>query len=139
MRIMMLLALATLAIGAAPPQQEVPHCHMIGPFVVFFERGSAALDSESRRVLDQTKEIVTADICFRGTRLLISGHSDRGEREAIALKRAEAARDYLVKQGVSVNQIRIDSQGSRFPRQPPVAGMSDRESNQRAEILFGVP
>lgn len=132
-RRVVLAALAMLTLGAAPPRQDIPHCHMIGPFVLFFERGSNALDRRSREVLDRTTDIVTNDQCFDEAKMLISGHTDKGERDALALRRATAAREYLVARGVAANRITVEPLGSRVPR---TYGKS-RAENQRAEISLG--
>jgi len=120
-----------LSTGAAP-QQELPHCHAIGPFVLFFERGSAALDARSVEVLDDTTKIVTTDICLGGSKIELYGHIDKGERKSLALTRAKVARDYLVGKGVEPTRIKVLSYGSREPRMYS----NIRSQNQRVEIMF---
>lgn len=71
--------------------------------------------------------------------VLITGHTDNtGTAEAnmeLGMKRAQAIRDYMVSQGVSFGEIRVESRGER----EPVASNNSEEGrarNRRAELII---
>jgi OmpA-OmpF porin, OOP family len=141
MRAMALMVAATV-LGACVPSHRVatepaPQIDCTpGPFIAFFDRDSAALDSANREVFGSVKEVATVGICWSHARLLISGHKEAEERDGISRARALAVRDYLVSLGVAGKRIQIEDSGSAYPRVAEIAGTPNRE-NRRVEIVFG--
>ncbi len=74
---------------------------------VYFDKGSAALDSSAERTL----RFAAAAYVGIGTRVLVTGHADRtGHADAnveLAKKRAQAVRDGLVRLGVEARRIEL--------------------------------
>ena len=83
---------------------------------VFFEFDSAVLLPDARRTLGRQSEWLRL---FPEVTLTIEGHCDeRGTREynlALGERRASAARDYLIAQGIAPSRIRTVSYGKERP------------------------
>ena len=83
---------------------------------VFFEFDSAVLGADSRRTLDRQAEWLRL---FPEVALVIEGHADeRGTREynlALGERRANAAREYLITQGIGPSRLRTISYGKERP------------------------
>ena len=108
---------------------------------VYFAFDQSDLDSDARRVLDQKLVEVNRDA---GVQLRITGHTDeRGSDEynvALGMRRAAAARRYLVQRGVAESRLSLASRGE----EEPVCTGSDESCwsrNRRAafEITAGGP
>lgn len=90
-----------------------------------------------KTVVDELCEKMKAD---KSIKIVITGHTDnygdpRQNLEFYGIRRAESLRDYMVKQGVDVNQIRCASKGQT----EPIASNNTREGraqNRRAVIQF---
>lgn len=71
--------------------------------------------------------------------ILIHGHADRSGAEDynidLSRRRAEAVRDYLIKNGVVPDRIRIEFFGESRPLVETVDGLPEY-MNRRAEIIF---
>ncbi len=103
---------------------------------VLFDFDSSQLSDYARRVLDRQAAFMKAQ---PEARIILGGHADeRGTREynlALGERRAAAARDYLVAQGVNAARIRIISYG----KERPVAVGSNEAAwrlNRRAESVL---
>ena len=83
---------------------------------VFFAYDSAKLSKEAKRILDVQAEWLNSD---NSIQITIEGHCDeRGTREyniALGEKRANSARNYLVKKGVAKSRIKTVSYGKEKP------------------------
>jgi peptidoglycan-associated lipoprotein len=95
---------------------------------VFFANGSSQLESEAKEsLLDQAKWLKR----HPALQITLAGHCDnRGSRpynHALGLRRARAARDFLVGHGVKADQIAIVSYG----KDKPVATGNDPEARRR--------
>ena len=107
---------------------------------VFFETDSATLDFSARETLTRQAAWLAANPAVSVT---IEGHADeRGTREyniALGARRAQAARDFLLSQGVAANRIRTVS----FGKERPVAVGSNEAAwaqNRRAvSVAAGAP
>lgn len=107
---------------------------------VFFAFDSSALDSTAREVLTRQAQWLNQN---PGVTVTIEGHTDeRGTREynlALGARRAQAARDFLVAQGVAASRLRTVS----FGKERPVALGSDEMSwaqNRRSvSVVAGAP
>jgi peptidoglycan-associated lipoprotein len=86
---------------------------------VYFALDSHELDTSARQVLSRQAAWLAAR---PGVSVLIEGHADeRGTREynlALGVRRAAAARDYLVQQGVSPARLDTISYGKERPIDP---------------------
>jgi outer membrane protein OmpA-like peptidoglycan-associated protein len=131
MRLKMLpvLALATLSIGAAPP----PHSCTPGPYLVFFDLGSSAIKKDAREILDNAIE--NEGDCGP-MNLVLAGHADTSEKPAIARTRALAVSNYLASRGIFVKRRNILSFGARAlrVRTPP---KTEERQNRRVELTYG--
>jgi peptidoglycan-associated lipoprotein len=94
------------------------------------------LSSEARSALDAKIEVLRADAALR---IVIEGHADdRGSDEynmALGMRRAAAARRYLVQHGIDPDRIEITSVGEERPvcREPDE---SCWQVNRRAEFTI---
>lgn len=83
---------------------------------VYFEYDSSALSDESKATLAAQAAFLKAN---PSVRITVEGHCDeRGTREynlALGERRASAARDYLVAQGINNARIKIISYGKERP------------------------
>ena len=83
---------------------------------VFFEFDSAVLGADARRTLDRQAEWLRL---FPEIALVLEGHADeRGTREynlALGERRANAAREYLITQGIGPSRLRTISYGKERP------------------------
>ena len=90
-----------------------------------------------KAVVDELCEKMKAD---KSIKIVITGHTDnygdpRQNLEFYGIRRAEALRDYMVKQGVDASQIKCASKGDK----EPIAPNNTREGralNRRANIAF---
>lgn len=90
-----------------------------------------------KAVVDELCEKMKAD---KSIKIVITGHTDnygdpRQNLEFYGIRRAESLRDYMVKQGVDVNQIRCASKGQTEPIAPNNT-REGRAQNRRAVIQF---
>jgi peptidoglycan-associated lipoprotein len=83
---------------------------------VFFSYDSSELSDDSKKVLNLQTEWLKSDPSIK---IIIEGHCDeRGTREyniALGDRRANSAKDYLVKNGVGAERIRTISYGKEHP------------------------
>lgn len=123
-----------VSLGAAAPAQEARPA-----FLVFFDWGKAEIRQDWTPVLD---EAVAAWRQRSGTRLLLSGHSDRSGAPAAnrlaAKRRAEAVRDYLIARGVPAAAIDVAVIGEAQPIVPTEDGVREAQ-NRRVEVTVREP
>jgi outer membrane protein OmpA-like peptidoglycan-associated protein len=100
-----------------------------------FQTGSSSLQPQVREKLARVAGIVSAQV---GLMLEVEGHTDNvgsdGSNQKLSENRAQAARDYLVSQGVSTDAIVFRG----FGEQSPIASNDTargRQSNRRVEIV----
>jgi outer membrane protein OmpA-like peptidoglycan-associated protein len=100
-----------------------------------FPRNLARLNNVDKACLDDVASRLKAD---PGSRIIIVGHADKGERhpEVIGKKRAEAVKDYLVKER-GVDAARVTTR-SAAASQPLDSGTSvqARAKNRRVDVVF---
>jgi peptidoglycan-associated lipoprotein len=108
---------------AAPPDQPARAFAIARPDpgpatgrLVYFAVGSAALDDQARAVLEAVADWLAANPQLA---VNIEGHADaRGSREAnlaLASRRAEAVRDFLVARGIAAGRLTAISYGEERP------------------------
>lgn len=109
---------------------------------VFFGRGSATLLEKSFKTLDEMVTIINTNKTIG--KVEIQGHTDdvgiAGENRALSQDRADAVRDYLIKQGVAADRLIAKGYGESRPA-VPIKGLRSvkalraaRELNRR--VLF---
>ena len=104
--------------------------------VVYFGYDSSEITAQSASVLNQHASLLSSN---PSAGVVIAGHTDeRGSREyniALGERRAQAARDYLAAQGVSVSNIRVISYGEE---RAAAAGNTEAAyaQNRRAELSY---
>ncbi len=81
---------------------------------ILFGFGGHKINPEARTMLDRIiPKLKAMDLEI----VLATGHADRigseGANDSIALKRANAVRDYFIKAGIPADKIKVDSKGSR--------------------------
>jgi len=100
-----------------------------------FPRNLARLNNVDKACLDDVASRLRQD---PRSRVIIIGHADSGERypEVIARRRAEAVKDYLVKQrGIEESRITTRSAGATKPLDTGKDAMA-RAKNRRVELIF---
>jgi peptidoglycan-associated lipoprotein len=114
------------AFGARPPR--------FVKYTVYFKSGTSQLTPDSVAIYKK----MLAEVGKRpGVDATIAGHADRTasqkQNERIALKRAYKVRDDLVKAGVPIERLEIDSYGETRPAVPTADEVPERR-NRRVEI-----
>jgi outer membrane protein OmpA-like peptidoglycan-associated protein len=76
----------------------------------------------------------------RSTRIEVTGHTDRAGSDAynmaLSLRRANAVKDQLVREGIAANQITVMGRGESQPLLPTADGVREPQ-NRRVEIVLG--
>jgi outer membrane protein OmpA-like peptidoglycan-associated protein len=102
---------------------------------VRFEHGSAELEPDSERTLDQVALILKAHPEFETVR--VEGHTDSTGPDAVnqrlSQERAETVRGYLIDQGVSPRRLTARGYGSS---RPLIEGESDRALSRNRRVEF---
>lgn len=83
---------------------------------IYFAEGSAKLDPASLPVLDALAEALLEHPLLE---VEVRGHVDAGEPPSVALGRARAVRDYLVKKGVDSARLTMRDLGETAPSEKP--------------------
>jgi len=126
------VSLAMAAGGVAIAQQPAGST----PLMLFFDWGKPDIRSDDQAVLDQA---VAAWRASPGSRMMLSGHTDRSGSAAFNLrasrKRAEMVRDELVKRGVPRNMMSVTAFGEEQPLVPTEDGVREVQ-NRRVVIAF---
>ena len=126
------LVLAILTGGVAAAQQPVN----AAPLMLFFDWGKPDIRSDDQAVLDQA---VAAWRASPGSRLILSGHTDRSGTSGFNLKasrrRAEMVRAELVKRGVPASATIVQAFGEQQPLVPTEDGVREVQ-NRRVEITI---
>ncbi len=118
-------------------RQKLRDLEAKGP--LHFETNTDALDYASRGVLREVKEQL---FLHPRTKVIITGHADeRGDDAynlALGERRAQAARDFLLRLGVPAGRIRTISIGEE---QPLINGHDESAwaQNRRDEFVFVLP
>ncbi|MEO1218621.1 MAG: OmpA family protein [Bacteroidota bacterium] len=104
---------------------------------IYFETASSKLSSEAKEELKRFLEV--PDFSKSGI-VEIVGHTDdigtQSNNESLALRRAQAVRDYLIHQGISTERIMMKTFGES---QPMVSNLEEngRKQNRRVSFVWG--
>jgi peptidoglycan-associated lipoprotein len=101
--------------GAATPGSQQDFTVNVGDRI-FFDTDSSVIRSDAQQTLRRQAQWLNQ---HRGYSITMEGHADeRGTREynlALGARRAAAARDFLINQGVDANRVRTISYGKERP------------------------
>ncbi len=105
-------------------------------FLVFFDWDKSDITPEARRVISQASANTRkAEV----TRITLTGHADRSGPErynmALSLRRANAVKREMMRNGVAAKDIAIFGRGETQPLVPTPDGVREPQ-NRRVEIVF---
>ena len=126
-------ALAELETAAPAPAQ--PAAVQPETYVVYFDLDKSNIKPEAAQILDRA----IADAKDGGTpSISVTGHADRSGSEdynlGLSLRRSDAVREYLIKGGVTADQITVSGRGEAEPAVPTADGVQEPR-NRRVEII----
>ena len=126
-------ALAELETAAPAPAQ--PAAVQPETYVVYFDFDKSNIKPEAAQILDRA----IADAKDGGTpSISVTGHADRSGSEdynlGLSLRRSDAVREYLIKGGVTADQITVSGRGEAEPAVPTADGVQEPR-NRRVEII----
>jgi outer membrane protein OmpA-like peptidoglycan-associated protein len=103
-------------------------------FILYFKFNKTELSEESKKVIQKIPPAISAR---KIPSIGVIGHCDRsGSKEynqRLALKRAEATRDFLVKTGIDTEAINVTSHGENNPLVETSDGVYEPR-NRRVEV-----
>jgi len=123
---------------AAVPAQAAQAAAAGGPraFTIFFEFDKAAISADADRVIAQAAETAKAGVF---TRIRATGHTDTvgtpRYNMALSIRRANAVRDVLVREGIPATQIVVVGRGETQLLVPSPDNMNEPR-NRRVEIVI---
>jgi hypothetical protein len=139
----LLIAFAAASFVAAcsnePPPQPAPPppAAQATSFMVFFDWDRSDLSGQAQNTIQQAAN------AFKSTgaaRVTATGHADRSGPEnynmALSLRRANAVKDALVRNGVPAGAISVIGKGESQPLVPTADGVREPQ-NRRVEIVLG--
>jgi outer membrane protein OmpA-like peptidoglycan-associated protein len=104
---------------------------------VHFATGAATIMPDSRQLLDSVVDVLLANSNI--SRVEIQGHTDnRGKLDfnmQLSQARADAVRDYLVKNGISASRLEAKGYGPTRPKVPNFTARN-RARNRRVEFMI---
>ena len=134
-RLAMNFGAAPAPIAAAPPPPP-PAAVMAKNYIVFFDFDRSDLTAQSRATIKQAAD---ASKTAGTQRLTVTGHADRSGPDAynmaLSLRRANAVKDELVRDGVPASGIVIVGRGETQPLVPTADGVKEPQ-NRRVEIVL---
>lgn len=119
---------------AAPPPPAPPGIQR--SFLVFFDFDRSNITNEADRVIREA-----ASNARRGSvsRINVTGHADRAGSDkynfALSMRRADAVKAVLIREGIPANQIAIVARGEAQPLVPTADGVREPQ-NRRVEIVL---
>jgi outer membrane protein OmpA-like peptidoglycan-associated protein len=134
-----ILALAAIAYKfvAAPPAPPPPPPAVAAPsYMVFFDWDRSNLSAQA---LNTIKQAANAFKTKGNARITATGHTDKSGPEnynmALSLRRANAVKDALVREGVPATAIAVIGRGESQPLVPTADGVREPQ-NRRVEIVI---
>jgi OmpA-OmpF porin, OOP family len=124
--------------AAAAPAQSAQAAAAGGPraFTIFFEFDKAAISADADRVITQAAETAKAGVF---TRIRATGHTDTvgtpRYNMALSIRRANAVRDVLVREGIPATQIVVVGRGETQLLVPTPDNVNEPR-NRRVEIVI---
>ena len=118
--------------AAAPPPTPVAPVS----FIVFFDFDRATLTAQAVTTI---KQAAAAAKSGNKTRIGVTGHADRSGSDAynmaLSLRRANAVKDQLVREGIPAANITVVGRGESQPLVPTADGVREPQ-NRRVEIVL---
>jgi OmpA-OmpF porin, OOP family len=133
----MLLASIQVKFGAAPPPPPPPPPAVAPPsFMVFFDWDRSNLSAQALATIKQAADAFRAK---GNARITATGHTDTSGPEAynmaLSLRRANAVKDALVRDGVPAQAITVIGMGEKGLLVPTADGVREPQ-NRRVEIVI---
>ncbi|HZT51005.1 MAG TPA: OmpA family protein [Stellaceae bacterium] len=120
------------AVAPAPAAAPAPAERQV--FIVFFDFDKATITPAGKQIIAEAAKAFQA-----GHRVLLTGYTDRAGTPqynlGLSKRRAEAARDEMVRDGVPANAINVSWKGEQDPRVPTPDGVREPQ-NRRVEIVL---
>src|SRR6478735_1855823 len=139
----LLIAFAAASFAAAcssepPPPQPAPPppAAQASSFMVFFDWDRSDLSGQAQNTIQQAANTYKST---GAARITATGHADRSGPEnynmALSLRRANAVKDALVREGVPATAIAVVGRGESQPLVPTADGVREPQ-NRRVEIVI---
>jgi OOP family OmpA-OmpF porin len=129
-------ALAEVDEALRPPPPVVAAPAEAEPFLVFFDMDSTVITADSAEVLRRAADVARAS---GAAGISVVGHTDTtgsaAHNDALSVRRAEAVRDVLVTNGVTINAITVEGRGQADLLVPTADGVAE-ERNRRAQGVW---
>jgi opacity protein-like surface antigen len=129
----------TVGYKFGPPAPVVPEQRPVPPgvsFIVFFDFDRANLTAQAVTTI---KQAAAAAKTQNKTRIGVTGHADRSGTDAynmaLSLRRANAVKDQLVREGIPAANITVVGRGESQPLVPTADGVREPQ-NRRVEIVL---
>jgi outer membrane protein OmpA-like peptidoglycan-associated protein len=120
----------------APAPVAKPAPALQKQYLVFFDFNKSDITPEASKVITQAAAAAKQG---NAARVSLTGHADRSGSDkynmALSLKRANAVKDQLVKQGIPADQISVVGKGESEPLVPTPDGVREPQ-NRRVEIVL---
>ncbi|MBL8675565.1 MAG: OmpA family protein [Rhodospirillales bacterium] len=105
-------------------------------YIVFFDFDRALITPTAATTIKQAAADAKAG---KSTRLDVTGHADKSGGDAynmaLSLRRANAVKDQLVREGIPANQIAVVGRGESMPLVQTADGVREPQ-NRRVEIVL---
>ncbi len=119
----------------APPPPPPPPMN-VKSFIVFFDFDKSNITAEAQKTIN---DAVAAAKAGGSSRVTLTGHTDRSGSEqynmALSLRRAEAVKANMIRQGVPASAIVVIGKGESAPLVPTADGVREPQ-NRRVEIVI---
>ncbi len=127
--------------GSAPaapvaPPPPPPPAKVNNSFIVFFDFDKSNITAQAQKTIN---DAVAAAKAGNSARVTLTGHTDRSGSEqynmALSLRRAEAVKANMIKQGIPASAIVVIGKGESQPLVPTADGVREPQ-NRRVEIVI---
>jgi outer membrane protein OmpA-like peptidoglycan-associated protein len=132
-------AMLTLGYKFGPPAPAMappPPAPTTAQYIVFFDFDRATLTAQAMTTIKQAAAAAKAG---NKTRIGVTGHADRAGSDAynmaLSLRRANAVKDALVREGIPAAGITVVGKGESQPLVPTADGVREPQ-NRRVEIVL---
>ena len=127
---------AATPVAAAPPPAPAPAPMPKKNFLVFFDFDRSNITADAQRVITEAAAAAKAG---NVSRIQLTGHTDRSGSDqynmALSLRRGEAVKQALIRQGIPAASIAVIGRGESQPLVPTADGVREPQ-NRRVEILL---